>query len=73
MAILNEIQKIPFKGDEVIDVQFKAGLSMATIFFSSGKILQIHIKDDGIYSRKDYLNQVSKNNRDITIKNLLKD
>jgi hypothetical protein len=73
MAILNNIKQIPFKDDKVIDVQFAIGHGMASIFFASGKVLDVHINDDGSYSRKDYYEDVKRNNRNIIIKNILED
>lgn len=72
MSIANRIKELPFKDDKVIDIQFSYGIDMATIFFASGKRLIVNIHDDG-YSRKDYMEQVSVNNREITLKNLLKE
>lgn len=76
MSIANRIKELPFKDDKVIDIQFSYGIDMATIFFASGKRLIVNIYDDG-YSRKDYMEQVSINNKEITrknkINNILKD
>jgi len=61
MAQLNSIEKLPFMGDMVKDITFHPGLSMATIYFFSGKNITVHINDDGSYSIKDYHNENQEN------------
>ena len=70
MAWVNDIKDVPYKDDEVLDVQFKYGIGMLTLIFKSGKRLIVHINDDGSFSRKDYMNQIKINNRNITIDKL---
>lgn len=73
MSLSNKISNIPFKDDKVIDVQFFTGNSFATIYFSSGKVLIIHINDDGNYTRMSYMEDVTRNNRNLNIKKILRD